>query len=145
MDISLNFRIPEWINGKAVIMYNDEKITETGDSSSFVAINRKFKDGDRVTAYFPIGIKFIPMPDDPSTGAFRFGPEVLVGLTDDERFIHTDKDDEHLYEEFAPMAEREWGTWLPYFRTLNQEPGIKFVPINKVGDEKYQMYFKIKR
>lgn len=145
VDISLNFRIPEWINGKAVIMYNDEKITETGDSSSFVAINRKFKDGDRVTAYFPIGIKFIPMPDDPSTGAFRFGPEVLVGLTDDERFIHTDKDDEHLYEEFAPMAEREWGTWLPYFRTLNQEPGIKFVPINKVGDEKCQMYFKIKR
>ncbi|MBD3922334.1 glycoside hydrolase family 127 protein [Paenibacillus sp. PR3] len=138
----IRFRIPEWIMSEASIYLNGELLGTTADSSEFYTISRLWKDGDKVSILLPIGIRFIPLPDDASVGAFRYGPEVLAGLCDDERLLYTEHDDPAA--ELTMENEREWGAWRYFFKTVNQNPAIEFRRIRDVGYEPYQIYFKIK-
>lgn len=139
-DFALMARIPEWIKTEASIYVNDDLFCTTSDTSSFVEIRRTWKTGDRVTVILPIGLSFVTLPDDPDTGAFRYGPEVLVGLTESERVLKANGDPT---EELEPESERQWGEWRVCFKTRHMDPGISFIRINEVGEEKYQMYFTV--
>ena len=59
-NLTLAFRIPEWLMSEATIYLNDELHGKSMDSSSFYRISRIWKEGDRVSVILPIGIKFIP-------------------------------------------------------------------------------------
>ena len=41
-------------------------IVKTNNTAKFVAINRVWRNDDKVTVLLPIGLKFIPLPDDAS-------------------------------------------------------------------------------
>lgn len=71
-----------------------------------------------------------------------YGPEVLAGLCEEERILYTggDKPDKILVHE----NEREWGSWKNDFKTVNQPSGIHFIPLNRIGYEKYCVYFPVK-
>lgn len=142
-EFELNLRIPDWINGEAVVFVNDEEVARTTDSSAFVKINRCWKSEDKVILILPIGLKFITLPDDHEIGAFRYGADVLAGVTDKERILkmETDKPEEEL----SADTERQWGEFRTFYRTENQDPGINFRKLNEIGYEPYQIYFKIKR
>ena len=140
---ALNLRIPEWIMSEASIYVNGELIGKTSDSSSFLAINRTWNDGDIVSILLPIGIRFIPLPDDENMGAFRFGPEVLAGICEAERILYIDSDD--IASEIEMENEREWGSWRYFFKTKNQDPAIELRRIRDIGYEPYQLYFKVKK
>ena len=81
------------------------------------------------------------MPDDEETGAFRFGPEVLAGICEQERLLYTSSRD--AAAELSLENEREWGSWRYFFKTRNQDPGIQFRRIRDIGYEPYQVYFKV--
>jgi hypothetical protein len=68
---------------------------------------------------------------------------VLAGLVDEERTLHGSPD--HLEELLIPDNERQWGEWLPGYRTRGQEPGFRFIPLLNVVDEKYTVYFPLKK
>lgn len=140
---TLNFRIPEWIMSEAAIYVKGSLHGKTSDNSKFYSIRREWKDGDTVSILLPIGVRFIPLPDDEETGAFRFGPDVLAGLCDKERllFIDFNKD---IASEIVMENEREWGNWRYFFKTENQNPVIEFRRIRDIGYEPYQIYFKLK-
>lgn len=140
--LAISFRIPEWIMSEASIYLNGELHGTTADSSEFYTINRQWKDGDKVSILLPIGIRFIPLPDDESIGAFRYGPEVLAGLCDAEHLLYIEQDDPAA--ELTMENEREWGAWRYFFKTVNQHPAIEFRRIRDVGYEPYQIYFKVK-
>ncbi len=143
---SLNLRMPEWITRAAEVYKNGKLICKTEDTSKFLRIDEEWKDGDAVTVILPVGIKFIPLPDDPNTGAFRYGPDVLVGITEQERILElANSEGEDPCKELAADRERQWGQWNTYYRTENQNPGIDFRCIDEIGDEPYQVYFKIRR
>ena len=73
--------------------------------------------------------------------AYSFGPYVLAGLTGEERILYRNN---HAPEELLVHdAEREWGSWKDTFRTKYQDRGIRFIPLNQVGYERYQIYFEI--
>ena len=140
---TLALRIPEWIMSEASIYVNDELVGKTTDSQSFYKLTRDWSDGDKVSITFPIGIRFIPLPDDENTGAFRFGPDVLAGICEHERILHLESDDPT--EELVQENEREWGSWRYFFKTTNQDPGIQFSRIRDIGYDPYQVYFTIKK
>ncbi|WP_270168742.1 beta-L-arabinofuranosidase domain-containing protein [Paenibacillus sp. SYP-B4298] len=142
-EFALCCRIPDWIMEAAAIYVNGECLARTKDSSQFHAIRRVWQDGDRVSLILPIGIRFIPLPDDANTGAFRYGPEVLAGLCEEERLLYAESDD--IAAEIEAENEREWGSWRFFFKTVNQDPGIQLRRIRDIGYEPYQMYFKVKR
>ncbi len=142
-DCSINLRIPDWINGKASVYINDELTTQTDCTDSFVSCERTWSDGDRIILLLPIGLKFIPLPDDADMGAFRYGPDVLAGITEQERLLKLESGEP--VDELSADTERQWGEFRTFYRTENQDPGISFMKLNEIGFEPYQIYFKIKR
>src|SRR5690606_37863398 len=121
-EFTLNFRIPEWIVSEAAIFVNQELYGKTTDNESFYSIHRKWRAGDKVTLILPIGIQYVSLPDDSQIVAFRYGPEVLAGICDQERMIHVKAD--AVASELELENEREWGSWRYFFKTVNQDPAI---------------------
>lgn len=140
---ALHLRIPDWILSEAVIYVNDQLHGKSADHSAFYTLLRNWRDGDRVSIILPVGIRFIPLPDDEQTGAFRFGPEVLAGICENERILFTQLDD--VASELIMENEREWGSWRYFFKTANQDPGIQLRRIRDIGYEPYQVYFTVKK
>lgn len=142
-NFTISLRIPDWIMSEAVIYVNDQLHGKTSVSSAFYKIRREWKEGDRVSIILPIGINFIPLPDDKSIGAFRFGPEVLAGICESERTLFVSNDD--VTSEIIMENERQWGEWRYFFKTVNQEPGIRFRRVRDIGYEPFQIYFTVKK
>jgi hypothetical protein len=41
--------------------------------------------------------------------------------------------------------EREWGSWKNGYRTTGQDCNIRFVPLHEIADERYTVYFPVRR
>ena len=108
----------------------------------FVELTRNWQHGDCVEIILPIELQFISLPDDKTIGAFRYGPEVLAGICEQERVLTIAGDDPT--KELSVDTERQWGDFLTYYRTEHQEPGINFKRLSEIGYEAYQVYFKVK-
>jgi len=138
----LCIRIPDWITREAVVAVNETEMVRTQNTREFVNIDRVWKNGDVVTLILPIGLKFITLPDDESMGAFRYGADVLAGITSEERILKLET--EKPEDELSADTERQWGDFRTFYRTENQDPGINFRKLNEIGYEPYQIYFKVK-
>ncbi|MCM1568030.1 MAG: glycoside hydrolase family 127 protein [Roseburia sp.] len=139
---TLNLRVPDWITGDARVYINGKPELVTADTERFVRLERVWRDKDWIEICLPIGLQFIPLPDDETMGAFRYGPDVLAGITEQERILYLEGD--RPEEELSPDTERQWGDFRTFYRTENQDPGISFIKLNTVGYEPYQIYFKVK-
>lgn len=109
---------------------------------SFVTIRRRWTD-DKVVLELPKGLWADPIPDEPGTVAFLDGPAVLAGLVDEQRTLYGDKSRPETI--LAPDNEREWGNWLGGYRTINQNRNFRLLPIHEVVDQKYTVYFPVRR
>lgn len=143
VNFALNIRIPDWITGEAQIYLNQNLYHKTSYTDKFVTIEKEWKNNDLIELVLPIGLKFIPLPDDNSMGAFRYGSEVLAGLTEQERILFIEEDDP--CKELSVDTERQWGDFRTFYKTENQDPGINFIKLNEVGYDSYQVYFKVKK
>ena len=136
-------RIPDWIARPAAVSVSGEGAKAVSETDRFFRIERTWSDGDQITVELPVGLRFVPLPDDPQTGAFRYGADVLAGITEKERILFLEGD--RPEDELSADTEREWGTFLTRYRTENQDPGISFLKLNEIGYEPYQIYFKTRK
>jgi len=143
IQLSLALRIPDWITSEAEILVNGEVVKRTMRSDEFVIVQREWNDGDQVVVLLPIGLTFVELPDDKEMGAFRYGADVLAGITEQERILYVEDDDP--VHELSADTERQWGDFRTFYKTENQDPGISFCKLNDVGYEPYQLYFKVKK
>ena len=74
--------------------------------------------------------------------AYRYGADVLAGITEKERILKLET--EKPEDELSADTERQWGEFRTFYRTENQDPGISFKKLNEIGNEPYQIYFKVK-
>lgn len=142
LEFRLCLRIPDWVAKQAKVYVNNELTAETDCYDEFLSLERTWKSGDSIVLLLPIKLSFIPLPDDAQMGAFRYGPDVLAGITEQERVLKLEGQDPE--SELSADTEREWGTFRTFYRTENQDPGINFKKLNEIGYEPYQIYFKIK-
>ncbi len=140
---ALLLRIPDWVKEQAQIYVNGALEMATADTAHFARIERTWADKDEIVVTFPIGLTFVPLPDDASMGAFRYGPDVLAGITEQERILKLIT--ETPEEELSVDTEREWGTFRTFYKTENQDPGISFCKLNEIVRKPYQIYFKVSR
>lgn len=143
VSFALKLRIPDWIMSSATILVNGEEERKTENTKEFAVLDREWKNGDTVVLLFPIGLRFIPLPDDETMGAFRYGSEVLAGITEKERILYIEGEDPT--KELSADTERQWGDFRTFYKTENQDPGISFCRMNDIGYEPYQLYFKVKK
>lgn len=141
-ELNINVRIPEWIKEPATVELNGENYAVAKEGGSFVNVTGTFNDGDVICVTMKMGIRSCPLPDDDHMIAFMYGPEVLAGLCDDERLLYANG---KPYEELLiDENEREWGSWKNDFKTVGQPNGIHFLPLNRIGYEKYCVYFPVR-
>lgn len=143
MEGRICLRIPDWVIRKASVYINGELEAQTDCTGEFLTVERTWKDGDEILLLLPVDLRFIPLPDDDRMGAFCYGPDVLAGITEQERVLRLEEEDPVL--ELSADTEREWGTFRTFYRTENQDPGINFRKLNEIGYEPYQVYFKVKK
>jgi hypothetical protein len=74
--------------------------------------------------------------------AFLDGPVVLAALASGEVTLTGDPSQPGTL--LVADNEREWASWLGGFRTVNQNPNLRFVPLNGITDQAYTVYCQIR-
>ncbi len=139
---TVRLRIPSWVTDTPYICVNGEKVPFSEAQKGYMELTRSWND-DTIYIEFQKGIKVCPLPGDESKVAFLNGPVVLAGLCDEERALYVQKD-QPLETLLEPCNEREWGIWKQTFQTVGQDRTIEFFPINRIGYDRYSIYFPIK-
>ncbi|ADB37472.1 glycoside hydrolase family 127 protein [Spirosoma linguale] len=152
-ELSLNIRYPKWAENLEVLV-NGKAQPVTGKPASYVAVNRKWKSGDKVTVRFKTTTRLEQLPDGSNWAAFVNGPIVLAAKTstadltglfaDDSRMGHETKG--KLYP--ITNAYALVGDPATYLNRLKPAGNLQFgldslmlQPFYEVHDARYQMYF----
>ena len=154
--VTLNFRVPHWISGPAVLTLNG-KIEETvAKPSTYVSLKRKWKTGDVVTLTLPAALRLERAKDSQSLVSIFFGPVLLAGELGRENMPndHAEKD---AYLKMPPAAvpeikstSRNPADWLEpvtgapmVFKAHGVGPadGIVFRPLYDLHHQRYSVYW----
>ena len=144
-EFKLVLRIPWWaakgfgmkVNGTAW------PEAERARPGTWLTIARTWKDGDTVELTMPMSLTVQPINDDPTLSAVMYGPMVLAGLVDvdvsqpDAPAPIFTGDIKRPDEWIKPVS----GKALT-FRTTGQPQDVTFVPIHKVVEESYGLYWR---
>jgi DUF1680 family protein len=142
VNFDLKLRMPGWLYGAATVLVNGQPQEDPTEPSGYWTIQRDWNQ-DNIRIILPKQVSVCPLPDKPDSVAFMDGPVVLAGLCDEERTLYTR--DEEPGSILVPDDVREWNVWKPGYRTRNQDRGLRFIPLYEVRDEKYAIYFPIKK
>lgn len=139
-EFSIRLRHPWWVQGQASVQINGQPAAQIDGQGGFLRLQRAWE-RDTVRIELPSGLAACPLPGAPDLVAFLDGPVVLAGLTGEVTTLYGDRD--HPETLLAPENEREWDAWLPDYRTIHQERTVRFIPLNRICDERYTVYFDV--
>lgn len=153
---TLNFRIPHWISGSAILTLNGKVEKKTEKPSAYVALNREWKTGDVVTLTLPAALRLEHAKDSPSMVSVFWGPVLLAGELGREN-MPNDYADKDAYLKMPPKAVPEiqstsgnpadWFEPMPgqplVFKARNTGPadGILFRPLYELHHQYYSVYW----
>lgn len=137
---TLCLRKPDWARGRVSITHETGERAEYTENGRALTITRAWGDV-ALKLSIPRVILAHPLPDMPNCAAFTDGPVALAALTDAQPALTCElKRPERM---FIADDEREWGVWNPNFRTVGQNPNLRFTPLYNIRDERYTTYFPI--
>jgi DUF1680 family protein len=157
--LALNIRVPYWAVKGVTIKVNGRPQAVAARPSSYIALRRKWMNGDKVEVTLPMSLHVHAMPDDPTLQAMMYGPLLLVGRLGAQGLTK-----EMMYGGSGPVPageavpaptivgdarnpvawlERTAGESLT-FRALGQSQPITLVPFYKLWGERYATYWKVR-
>ncbi len=159
---ALHVRVPYWTKGGSVAL-NGKILPDSVPSGGYFTLERRWSEGDVLSVQLPMRLHAAPMPDDESVLAVMYGPLVLAarlgnsGLTlENLRAVPTlpRTVPEYAAEptQVAPIVadSRDPASWLRpaadrplEFNTIGQERELTLVPLNRIFDERYAVYFNV--
>jgi uncharacterized protein len=159
---ALRIRVPYWA-GDLTAQLNGTALEARAQPNSYLSIQRRWRDGDTLTVRLPMRLHLAPMPDDASVQAVMYGPLVLAarlgtaGL--DARNLRAPPTRPRTVPEYtteplavAPLVVRsaDPADWLTpvagrplEFTTTDQANALTLVPLNRIFDERYAVYFNL--
>ena len=75
VETTVYLRYPSW-SKEVKVAVNGKKVAVKQKPGSYIAITRLWKDGDRITADYPMRLRVETTPDNPQKGALVYGPEL---------------------------------------------------------------------
>lgn len=75
---TIYLRYPSWTKN-VVVKVNGKKIAIKQKPGSYIAVSRQWKNGDKITADYPMALHLERTPDNPEKAALLYGPIVLAG------------------------------------------------------------------
>ncbi len=160
--LAIRVRVPYWAAGCSATL-NGKRLVVDAPAGRYLIVKRRWVAGDVLTVRIPMQLHAAPMPDDASLQAVMYGPLVLaarlgpVGLDSGNlRAVPTQprKVPEYAGEALpvSPIVARsaDPSDWLERvngeeleFRSVGQEKNLTFVPLNRIFDERYAVYFRM--
>lgn len=142
VEFALDLRLPWWISAAPQLLVDGEPVQLPHAPGSFQSVTRTWTT-NRIHLELPSVLRAVPLPDQPETVAFMDGPVVLAGLVDERRTLVGEVGDPASMLE--PVEEFELGIWYRHWMTKGQASDFKLVPLHEVTDERYTVYFPVKR
>ncbi len=133
---ALNIHVPYWATNGVTVKVNGEISKAKAAPTSYLKIEREWRDGDKVEIAMPMSLRAHPMPDDPEMIAIMYGPLVLCGLTDKPRMFFADAKNVDTWVKPVP------GKPLT-FTTTGQNPDVTLIPFYKIVGERYGVYWTV--
>ncbi len=152
--LSINLRIPYWVQGGSVKI-NGAPLPAFASPSSYLTLNRVWKTGDRIQLSLPMGLHIDSMPDNQTIQAAMYGPLVLAGrfepVTRDMTYgdYEPKPGDEKKVADIVADESKPTGWIEPdakqplTFNTVGQSQALTLVPLNKVIHDRYAVYWKV--
>ena len=160
--LAVHVRVPYWTAGGSASL-NGAPLPGSAHPGGYFTLERRWSEGDVLNVRLPMRLHAAPMPDDPSLQAVMYGPLVLAarlgtaGLTAESLRAgptRPRKVPEYGAEPIAvaPIVarSRDPSSWLRpvaaralEFRSTGQESDLTLVPLNRIFDERYAVYFKV--
>jgi DUF1680 family protein len=157
----VHIRIPYWATKPVTIRINGKKKKADIKPSSYVTLNRRWKNGDRVKVDMPMSLHVHRMPDDPNLAAIMYGPLVMAGELGTEglnrKTVYAKTqgalrnykvepgpilvaDADKLNDWIKPMASKALT-----FRTVNagSPKDVTLIPYYKLFEQRHAIYWQI--
>jgi uncharacterized protein len=166
--LGINVRIPAWVADDGSVTLNGQPLSAFASPGSYLRIERTWADGDRLDVKLPMKLRSEPLRGDPTRQATLYGPIVLAaslgkdGLTEQMNY-----DADTGTTELSPPRAKPGGTmevdvqtadevrsaaWIEpvkgqplTFQTVGQKTATTLIPLHRVFDERYGVYWKINR
>ncbi|QCR23577.1 glycoside hydrolase family 127 protein [Pontibacter sp. SGAir0037] len=165
---SLNIRKPEWVKeGAFKVLVNNKEVKTKAVSSTYVAVERKWKTGDVVSVALPMQTKVEQLPDQSDWVSFVHGPVVLAAITDktdleglwadNSRMAHIAHGPAYSIEE-APLLVSSGKSLADGLKPVDGKPltfkasdmiatdaykQVELVPFFQVHDARYVVYWPV--
>ncbi|MHB9055019.1 MAG: beta-L-arabinofuranosidase domain-containing protein [Paludibacteraceae bacterium] len=161
----LKIRYPEWVQpGKLKITLNGKEIPSE-NQNGYIAIERKWKRGDKVIVEMPMRVTVEQIPDKSNYYSFLYGPVVLAARTSTENMDGLFADDSrggHIAhgiqisqkempiiigekDDLASLVKPVPGKPLTFMLTNlfpeKYSQGLKLIPFFKLQESRYIIYF----
>ncbi|MBZ4644878.1 MAG: hypothetical protein JG777_367 [Clostridia bacterium] len=158
--LGLNIRVPYWATSGVTVKINGVEQQVEALPSSYLKLEREWKDGDTIEISMPMSLHTSSLPDDEKHLAVMYGPVVLCGLmgTDNiktstvgvgvlvpnigsnaKNFLIVPEEKQQDVSQWFEPVEGEAMT----FKTVEEVGDITFKPFYKVFDERYGIYWKV--
>ncbi len=154
VQLQINLRVPYWAKGGSVKI-NGAELPAFSSPSSYLALDRVWKPGDRIDLNLPMELHISPMPDDQSVQAMMYGPLVLAGKFDpvSKEMLYGDYEPKptDLYKVPEIVADNANPTaWVKsnpqkplMFEAVGQSQPMTLVPLYTIIPERYAVYWKV--
>lgn len=156
----LHIRIPYWATEDVAIKVNGKRHRITATPTSYITLNRRWKDGDKVEVSLPMHLHTSQLPDDPTLQAAMYGPLVLAAQLGTQGLSH-----DMIYGDSGPHTDRlkpsmpevtttqdAASSWIQRadgkdlkFETVQQKENISAIPLYQLFNERYSVYWKVNR
>lgn len=158
---TFRLRYPSW-SRDVQVRVNGKRVKVRQQPGSYIAIEREWKDGDRIEATYPMHLTLESAPDNPHRAALLYGPVVLAGALGTEGMLPPAPDsdpskynDYYTYDYHIPEGlptGLKWDAGHPEnsvqrisedglrFRTAD---GVTVLPLYDVHRQRYVVYWDI--
>ena len=156
--MSIRIRVPYWATDGGALTLNGRRLQVFASPGSYVAVERAWKDGDRLEVRLPMTLHAAPADGDGRQQAMMYGPLVLAGslgdidLTHDMTYLRYSSDPPRRpygVPEIMPVSGDPTGWVRPVsgrplrFQTVAQAKNYDMVPLYQISGERYVVYWKL--
>jgi len=154
--LRINLRVPYWVEGGKVKI-NGSELPAFASPSSYLTLNRVWKNGDKIELSLPMGLHIDSMPDNENVQAVMYGPLVLAAQFDavSKEMTYGDYEpkagDQYKVPNIVADASNPTGWVEPdakqslLFHAVGQSQPMNLVPLNQVIHDRYAVYWNVNK
>lgn len=161
VDMPVYLRYPEWTKNVEVKV-NGKKINVKQQPSSYITVNRIWKNGDKIEVRYPMSLHLAETNDNRDKAAVMYGPLVLAGVMGSEGMAAPAPfSDPQLYNDYytydyhvpADLKTSLNLNRLDLAKSIQKEDGlifnvagdnVKLAPIHMIHHQRYVVYWDLK-